>query len=89
MKQAAPALLIIDIFIRFDFPEASQVKPAALQAAPQIAKPAQHSRERGHPVIYANDNFANWQMDFKDLVNVPEHRRCLIGHRKHPEARSR
>ncbi|WP_367346010.1 cysteine hydrolase family protein [Stenotrophomonas bentonitica] len=68
MRQSTPALLIIDMFTLFDFPEADQVKPKALQAAGKIAVLARRFRERGNPVIYANDNFANWQMDFKELV---------------------
>lgn len=70
MSQPTPALLIIDMFTLFDFPEADQVKPNALKAAGQIAVLARRFRERGNPVIYANDNFANWQMDFKELVGL-------------------
>ncbi|WP_315385989.1 isochorismatase family cysteine hydrolase [uncultured Stenotrophomonas sp.] len=70
MSHSTPALLIIDMFTLFDFPEADQVKPKALQAAGKIAVLARRFRERGNPVIYANDNFANWQMDFKELVSV-------------------
>ena len=70
MNTPSPALLIIDMFTLFDFPEAGPVKPKALEAARHIARLAQHFRKRGHPVIYANDNFANWQMDFKELVRL-------------------
>lgn len=70
MSQPIPALLIIDMFTLFDFPEAGQVKPEALKAARHIERLAQHFRKRDHPVIYANDNFANWQMDFKELVKL-------------------
>src|SRR5690606_25604315 len=69
-KKPIPALVIIDMFTLFDFPEASQVKPGALRAATQIARLRRHFRRQGHPVIYANDNFANWQMDFKELVRT-------------------
>ena len=70
MTTPSPALLIIDMFTGFDFPEAGQVKPKALEAARHIATLAQRFRALGHPVIYANDNFANWQMDFKELVRL-------------------
>ncbi len=70
MPQPIPALLIIDMFTLFDFPEADMVKSEALQAARKISVLAERFRERGDPVIYANDNFANWQMDFKQLVSV-------------------
>lgn len=68
MSTPSPALLIIDMFTLFDFPDADQVKPDALRAARQIARLARHFRQRGLPVIHANDNFANWQMDFRELV---------------------
>jgi len=70
MMKPLPALLIIDMFTLFDFPEAKQLEPSSLRAARQIARLAGHFRERGHPVIYANDNFANWQLDFKELVDA-------------------
>lgn len=70
MNTPSPALLIIDMFTLFDFPEADQVKSQAVKAARHIGRLARHFRERGHPVIYANDNFANWQMDFKELVGL-------------------
>ncbi len=65
-----PALLIIDMFTLFDFPHAEQLKPNAVRAARSIARLCRHFRAHGHPVIHANDNFANWQMDFKDLVRA-------------------
>lgn len=70
MKKPSPALLVIDMFTQFDFPEAEDVEPGAKQASRYIARLMQNFRTRGFPVIYANDNFANWQMDFKELVQV-------------------
>lgn len=70
MKKKSPALLVIDMFTQFDFPEAKEVEPGGKTAARHIARLMQHFRTRGAPVIYANDNFANWQMDFKELVQV-------------------
>jgi nicotinamidase-related amidase len=70
MKKHRPALLIIDMFTLFDFQEAELVMHSALLAARQIARLGRQFRERGQPVIYANDNFANWQMDFKELVRA-------------------
>lgn len=68
MSTHNPALLIIDMFTLFDFPNADEIKPKALDAARHIHRLARHFRSRRHPVIYANDNFANWQSDFKELV---------------------
>ncbi|MBD3825586.1 isochorismatase family cysteine hydrolase [Stenotrophomonas sp.] len=70
MKKRTPALLIVDMFTRFDFPNAKGLEPAAVRAASQIARLSQYFRARSLPVIYANDNFADWQMDFRDLVRV-------------------
>lgn len=70
MTRPNPALLVVDMFTRFDFPEADKVEPAAKQAARHIARLMRHFRAKGYPVIYANDNFANWQMDFKELVQA-------------------
>lgn len=63
-----PALLIVDMFSRFDFPDAKALEPSALSAAGAIAKLRERFHAADHPVIYANDNFADWQMDFKELI---------------------
>jgi len=62
------ALLIIDMFSRFDFPGAQQLAPAAERAARQIRRLRDHFDERGWPVIYANDNFSDWKRDFRQQV---------------------
>ncbi|KAB7629631.1 cysteine hydrolase family protein [Stenotrophomonas sp. NPDC101269] len=73
MKKPMPALLIVDMFSRFDFPEADLIQDSALSAAKAIARLRQRFKDEEKPVIYANDNFANWQMDFKELVQE-----CLV-----------
>lgn len=70
MRPSTPALLVIDMFTLFEFPDADRLKPGAVRAARQIAQLAKQFRLRGHPVIHANDNFANWQLDFKELVDA-------------------
>ena len=62
------ALLIIDMFSRFDFPGAQELAPAAERAARQIRRLRDHFGERGWPVIYANDNFSDWKRDFRQQV---------------------
>ncbi|VEF38724.1 isochorismatase [Stenotrophomonas maltophilia] len=62
------ALLIIDMFSRFDFPGAQELAPAAERAARQIRRLRDHFDERGWPVIYANDNFSDWKRDFRQQV---------------------
>lgn len=63
-----PALLVIDMIGMFDFPGAERLAPAAVRAARGIHALRGRFHERGWPVIYANDNFARWQADFRELV---------------------
>lgn len=70
VSHPSPALLIVDMLSRFDFPDAARIVPAACRAVPAIARLRTHFHTRRWPVIYANDNFANWQMDFRQLVDA-------------------
>ncbi len=65
-----PALLLIDFFSLFDFPEGRRLGPLALRAAREAAKLCALFDRHGLPVIYANDNFGNWQRDFPALVDA-------------------
>lgn len=64
------ALLIIDLFSLFDFPQGRRLAPLAVQAARHAAKMRAAFDARDMPVIYANDNFGNWQRDFPQLVEA-------------------
>ncbi|AVJ33245.1 isochorismatase [Stenotrophomonas sp. MYb57] len=68
--QQPTALLIIDLFSLFDFPQGRQLAPLAEQAALQAANLRAAFDARGLPVIYANDNFGNWKQDFPQLVEA-------------------
>jgi len=63
-----PALLIIDMVSHFDFPEAPALAGSVVAAARQIRRLRAHFLHKGHPVVYANDNFAHWRSDFRELV---------------------
>lgn len=67
-RRPATALLIIDMFSRFDFPGADALAPVAEKAARQIRRLRDHFDDRGWPVIYANDNFSDWKRDFRQQV---------------------
>lgn len=67
------ALLIIDVFSLFDFPEADELAPAAIDAAKEAARIRREFDKRQLPVIYANDNFGDWQRDFPQLVRDCRH----------------
>ncbi len=62
------ALLIIDVFSLFDFPKADLLAPSAVTASVEAARIRHEFDRRRLPVIYANDNFGNWQRDFPQLV---------------------
>lgn len=63
------ALLLIDVINRLDFEGASDLVEPALAAADRIARLKRRMREAGSPVIYVNDNFDDWESDFRQLVD--------------------
>lgn len=67
------ALLIIDVFSLFDFPDAEELAPAAVEAAKEAARIRREFDKRRLPVVYANDNFGDWQRDFPQLVRDCRH----------------
>ncbi|AOH86257.1 isochorismatase [Sphingomonas panacis] len=68
-KADRPALLIIDMINRFDFPQAEQIKPAALAAARTIAALRGAVERAGCPVIFVNDNFGEWHSERSRLID--------------------
>jgi nicotinamidase-related amidase len=66
--QHAVALMIIDMINDLEFEGGEQVAASALAAAERIAALKRRARERGIPVIYANDNFGKWRSDFREVV---------------------
>ncbi|KOQ70291.1 cysteine hydrolase family protein [Stenotrophomonas maltophilia] len=67
-RNATTALLVIDMFSRFDFPDAGALAPLAERAATRIRRVRDHCDARRWPVIHANDNFSDWQRDFRQQV---------------------
>ncbi|UYK77504.1 cysteine hydrolase [Xanthomonas sacchari] len=63
----APALLIVDMISRFDFPDGARLAEAALPVAERIAQLRARFHRRGWPVLFANDNVADWRTDFEGL----------------------
>jgi len=66
--QAPAALLVIDMINRLDFEDAARMAPGAVAAARRIGALRGRFHARGWPVIFANDNFARWRADFRELV---------------------
>lgn len=68
MTTSPVALLLVDVVSPFEFEGSEKLLPHAEAAAGPLAALADRARQSGVPVIYANDNFANWSEDFDALV---------------------
>jgi nicotinamidase-related amidase len=66
--QCPVALLLIDMINDLEFEGGENVAKAATAAAERIAALKARAKERGIPVIYANDNFGKWRSDFREVV---------------------
>lgn len=77
MAAERAALLVIDTISSFGFPEAARLRRGILAAQRTHAlRTAFHAHQR--PVIYANDNVAEWRTDFAGLVALAA-RSCDLG----------
>ncbi|WP_261180790.1 cysteine hydrolase family protein [Anaerobacillus sp. CMMVII] len=69
MKQKEnTALLLIDVVNHFQFDDGEKLYEQTIPIAQNIANLKKRANKHKIPVIYVNDNFKNWQADFKDLV---------------------
>lgn len=62
------ALLIVDVINRLDFDGADDLLGPALAMADRLAALKRRARAAGVPVVYINDNFDDWSLDFRSLV---------------------
>lgn len=62
------ALLIIDVMNHFEFEGGQALARAAMPASRAIARLRDRYDAAGRPVIYANDNWMQWQGEFSDLI---------------------
>ncbi len=69
MKANATALLLIDVINDFDFEGAERLVRFAIPAARKIARLKERAKQNKVPVIYVNDNFGQWQSDFRQQVD--------------------
>ena len=65
---ARTALLVLDMFNLFDFPDGQAMARAARRITPALLRLRQRFDRAGAPVIHVNDNFAHWRGEFADLV---------------------
>ncbi|HEV7731147.1 MAG TPA: isochorismatase family cysteine hydrolase [Candidatus Binatia bacterium] len=73
------ALLLVDLVNPMDFDGAQALLPPALDAARAITALKRRTRAAGMPTIFVNDNFDQWHMGFRELVE----------HHGRPEAKGR
>lgn len=63
-----PALLIVDVINHFAFDGARALAAAADAIHAPLRALRDHFDAAGLPVVYANDNWTDWQGEFSDLV---------------------
>lgn len=63
-----PALLLIDFINHFDFPGGEALGKATRRIVPAVLRLRERFDRAGHPVVYCNDNWMQWQGGFADLV---------------------
>src|SRR3954451_23919612 len=61
-------LLLIDVINDLEFEEGDKLAGAARVAAENIARLKRDAKTQGVPCLYVNDNFGQWQSDFKNTV---------------------
>ena len=65
---AETALLVIDMFSRWDFPDARALARAAMRVAPRIASLKRRCERAGIPTVFVNDNQGRWRSDAPGIV---------------------
>jgi nicotinamidase-related amidase len=70
LQKSSQALLIVDMINKLDFPEGLQLLRQALPVARNIVGLKSRAKASGIPVIYANDNFGQWQSSWEDVYRV-------------------
>lgn len=67
-RSGKTALLIIDMMNLFDYQGGGALGKSALACLPAIVRLRRRFQLASAPVIYVNDNFAQWQGGFHELV---------------------
>ncbi len=62
------ALVVIDLFSDWDFPDGPVLRAAAATIAPRIARLRRRCHDAGVPTIFANDNRGRWRSDFREQL---------------------
>ena len=70
LHECTLALLLIDVVNDLEFEDGEKLAAAAAPAAANIARLKLEAKRNGVPCLYINDNFGQWQSDFKHLVST-------------------
>lgn len=70
MARATTVLLLVDFLNFMDFETAGALAPHALRAARRALALKNRMRRARVPVIYANDNFGQWESDIHAIVET-------------------
>lgn len=68
LAASSAALLLVDLVNPLDFDGAGDLLRHALPAARAIAALKRRTQAAGIPTVYVNDNFDQWHMGFRELV---------------------
>jgi len=68
LHECPVALLLIDVINDLEFHEGEKLVEHAMPMARHIAQLKREAKKSGIPCLYVNDNFGQWQSDFKHLV---------------------
>jgi nicotinamidase-related amidase len=68
-RKSRIALLLIDVINDMDFSGGEKLARQALPMAKRLAELKRRAKDAGLAVIYVNDNFGQWQSDFRKQVS--------------------
>jgi nicotinamidase-related amidase len=69
LHECSVALLLIDVINDLEFESGQQLVEYAVPMARNISSLKAQAKKLGIPCLYVNDNFGQWQSDFKHLVS--------------------
>jgi nicotinamidase-related amidase len=64
------ALIVTDMINTYDHDDAQLLRPTVREALPAVVRLIGNARERGVPVIYANDNFGQWRSHHGEILDT-------------------
>jgi nicotinamidase-related amidase len=68
MADGQTALVVVDMLNSYDFEDADQLAANVEGTVEPIRRLLDRARKDGHPVIYVNDNYGDWNSSHEELV---------------------